>query len=590
MNYRNAALPIADRVADLLSKMTLEEKAGQMMQNSVGAGMDGELVENADGFSSLGIRDRVVASSITHMNVHALPEPRLAARWANRMQELAASTRLGIPLTISSDPRHAFSENVGVSFAAGYFSRWPEHLGLASVRDPELVREYANVVRQEYRAVGIASSLHPTIDLATSPRWARQLGTFGQDAALTSELVTAYLAGIQGAEMGPSSVAAMTKHFPGGGPQRGGEDPHFPYGREQDYPGGAFETHLEPFRAAIAAGTSALMPYYGMPVGLVRNGEAIEEVGFGFNRQVLTGILREELGFTGVICTDWGLVSDTLVPAGVFGDHELRLPARAWGVEQLDALARVEKILDAGADQFGGEDIPELIVELVRSGRVDESRIDASVARLLTVKFQLGLFENPFVDEDAASELVGNDDFVALGEAAQRRAITVLSGEVTAPTRVFLEGLSAASVPSLTVVDDPADADLAIVRLAAPFDPRDEFLLESMFHAGSLTLPADQVARVAEIAAAAPTLVDVFLDRPAILAPLVDLGVALTASFGSSDAALLDVVLGHATAEGVLPFDIPSSEEAVDAARVDVAGDTADPTFKAGFGVKRLAV
>ena len=112
-------------------------------------------------------------------------------------------------------------------------------------------------------------------DLATEPRWARISGTFGEDAALASRLVAAYIRGFQGETLGPQSVACMTKHFPGGGPQKDGEDPHFPYGREQVYPGDNFDYHLMPFEAAFAAGTAQIMPYYGMPVGA-----GLEEVGF----------------------------------------------------------------------------------------------------------------------------------------------------------------------------------------------------------------------------------------------------------------------------------------------------------------------
>ena len=131
-------------------------------------------------------------------------------------------------------------------------------------------------------------------------------GTFGEDAELAARLVAAYIRGFQGESLGPDSVACMTKHFPGGGPQHDGEDPHFPYGREQVYPGGNFDYHLIPFEAALAAGTAQIMPYYGMPVGT-----ALEEVGFGFNRGVITALLRERYGFDGVVCTDWGLLNDT---------------------------------------------------------------------------------------------------------------------------------------------------------------------------------------------------------------------------------------------------------------------------------------
>ena len=291
-------------------------------------------------------------------------------------------------MTISTDPRHAFIENAGVSFTAKSFSQWPEPLGLAALRDADAVREFADIARQEYVAVGIRAALHPTLDLATEPRWARQAGTFGQDPALVTELGTAYLEGFQQKVLGPDSVACTAKHFPGGGPQKDGEDAHFPYGREQVYPGGRFAEHLAPFPAVIEAGTAAIMPYYGMPVGLEVDGEPIEQVGFGFNAQVVTGMLREQLGYDGVVLTDWELVNDNHV-----GDQVL--PARAWGVEHLDPHERMERILAAGADQFGGEECVDVLLDLVAQGRVTESRVDASARRLLAVKFRLGPVRRP---------------------------------------------------------------------------------------------------------------------------------------------------------------------------------------------------
>ncbi|MFJ9060484.1 glycoside hydrolase family 3 N-terminal domain-containing protein [Streptomyces sp. NPDC102409] len=134
-------------------------------------------------------------------------------------------------------------------------------------------------------AVGIRLALHPQIDLATEPRWSRTSGTFGEDADLTSRLVAAYLEGLRGpgGQLGADSVAAMVKHFPGGGSQLDGEDAHFACGREQVYPGGFFDYHLEPFKAALAAGATQIMPYYGMPVGT-----PYEEVGFGFNKGIIS--------------------------------------------------------------------------------------------------------------------------------------------------------------------------------------------------------------------------------------------------------------------------------------------------------------
>jgi beta-glucosidase len=187
----------------------------------------------------------------------------------------------------------------------------------------------------------------------------------------------------------------MTKHFPGGGPQKDGEDPHFPYGREQVYPGNNFSYHLRPFEAAFAAGTAMIMPYYGMPVGM-----PFEEVGFGFNKDVLTGLLRHTYGFDGVVCTDWGLLTDRLFA----GETML---ARAWGVEHLSVEDRVKKIVEAGADQFGGEDCAEVVVALVRGRQIAEERLDQSARRILRIKFRLGLFDDPYVDAAVAEQIVG---------------------------------------------------------------------------------------------------------------------------------------------------------------------------------------
>ena len=313
---------------------------------------------------------------INHVNVHALPTARESAQWSNAVQELAATTPHSIPVTVSSDPRHSFTENSGASFAAGAMSAWPEPLGMAALKDPERVREFADVARQEYVAIGIRSALHPQIDLGTEPRWGRQFHTFGNDSGFVAEVAAAYIEGLQlDRDLGPTSVAAMAKHFPGGGPQLDGEDAHFPYGREQVYPGGRFDDHLVPFRRAIAVGTSALMPYYGMPIGLELDGERIEEVGFGYNRQILTGLLREQLGYDGVICTDWGLVTGTVVSGKP-------LPARAWGVEHLSELDRLVKIIDAGRRPVGRRGPHRPAPTGCRAGPDQPQRLDESARRL----------------------------------------------------------------------------------------------------------------------------------------------------------------------------------------------------------------
>ncbi len=575
--YEDPRRPLDERVEDLLAQLTLEEKAGLMYHAPIGIGAGGELLDVPAPFSPVPTPELVGERHINHFNIYWSPGPRETAGWHNRLQRLAEGTRLGIPVTISSDPRHGFSDNPATSLSSGALSSWPEPIGLAAAGDEELLNAFGDVARQEYVALGIRAALHPTADLCTEPRWARTSGTFGEDAELSSRLLGAYIRGFQGDELGPTSVACMTKHFPGGGPQADGEDPHFANGKDQVYPGDNFEYHLLPFEAAFAAGTAAIMPYYGRPVGT-----ELEEVGFGFNRQVITGLLRERFGFDGVVCTDWGLVSDADLGDWVF-------PAKCWGVEELSHADRLAKIIDAGCDQLGGENEPALLVELVRSGRISEERLDASVRRLLRVKFRLGLFDDPYVDEAAAVEIAGRDDFRRAGEDAQRRSLVLLANDgilpVSSRPRLYVEGVDPATAASYgDVVDSPADADLAVLRVAAPFEPREGFL-ESMFHQGSLEFRAAERERILAVAAQVPTVVDVFLDRPAILTEIAGGAAALVANFGAADAAVLDLVFGRFAPSGKLPFELPSSTEAVLRQLPDVPYDSDAPLYPFGHGL-----
>ncbi|WP_349865080.1 glycoside hydrolase family 3 N-terminal domain-containing protein [Leifsonia sp. WHRI 6310E] len=582
--YRDASLPVEERVENLLGQMTLEEKAGLFFQTMISMSQDGGLAPADPMFGLPSNEEYVIGAGMTHFNVlGSAPTAELMAQWHNALQELAATTRLGIPVTISTDPRHSFSDNPLAGMMAGPFSSWPESIGLAATRDEELVERFGDIARQEYTAVGIRVALHPQIDLATEPRWGRQVATFGEDPELTSLLGAAYIRGFQGAELGPDSVATMTKHFPGGGPQMDGEDAHFAYGREQVYPGGQFELHLKPFEAAFEAGTSQIMPYYGMPVGT-----EYEEVGFGFNKSVITGLLRERYGFDGIVCTDWGLISDSEIMGQPF-------PARAWGVEHLSPRERMKKVIEAGADQFGGEAIPDLLIDLVRSGEISEERIDVSARRLLREKFVLGLFDAPLVDVEKAGRIVGSAAFREAGEAAQRASITVLTNRASgdgvptlplpAGSRLYVEGIDPAVAGEYgTVVATPAEADYAIVRTHAPFEVR-ATTFENFFHQGSLDFTEEAVEHLRSLAAAVPTIVDVHLDRPAILTPFVDAPAAIVANYGANARALLDVLTGAATPSGALPFDLPSSMAAVEASREDVPFDTKDPLFRFGHGL-----
>jgi beta-glucosidase-like glycosyl hydrolase len=212
--------------------MTVAEKAGQLFHTSITMGENGTLAEatTVRNSSAMEIGEKLISHFNYGGDVENVTE---VASWMNLLQRTAAETRLGIPISISTDPRHSFTENIGTGFAANRLSQWPESLGLAALRDPELVQKFAEVAREEYMALGIRGALHPQIDLSTEYRWARIANTMGEDANLTSQLVVAYIKGFQGAELGPHSVTSVVKHFPGGGPMEGGEDSHFVYGKNQ---------------------------------------------------------------------------------------------------------------------------------------------------------------------------------------------------------------------------------------------------------------------------------------------------------------------------------------------------------------------
>ncbi|MDT0184018.1 glycoside hydrolase family 3 N-terminal domain-containing protein [Microbacterium sp. ARD31] len=579
--YQDVQVPVERRVEDLLSRMTLEDKAGVLFHTMVSAGD----LEGTNPYVPLPApRVLITERRMNHFAAFGATDPRAFAEWSNILQRMAAESPLGIPVTLSTDPRNHFTDNPLAVLFLGAFSVWPEPTGLAAIGSEELVEKFGDIARQEYTAVGLRSALHPQIDLSTEPRWGRISSTFGEDADLTSRLVAAYIRGFQGESLGSTSVATMPKHFPGGGPQKDGIDAHFPFGREQVYPGDNFDYHLEPFRAAIAAGAPQIMPYYGMPVGTEH-----EEVGFNFNKSVITGILRNQLGYDGLVCTDFTLLTDT-PGMGEIGK------AKGWGVEHLSREERIVKLFDAGVDQLGGEDCTDLLVGLVRQGRITEDRIDQSVRRVLRVKFSLGLFENPFVDEDAAASIVGRADFVEAGRQAQQRALTLLTNEPTvdgSPTlplrrdvRVYVEGLGADALEGYgAVVGTPAEADVAILRLKTPWTPTGDDLQDA-FHQGTLEFTEDEQDRIAVICQAVPTVIDIHLERPAVLGRLATEANAVIANYGIGDRALVEVLFGDGAPEGNLPFDLPSSMDAVLASRTDVPFDTADPTFRFGHGLR----
>jgi beta-glucosidase len=252
----------------------------------------------------------------------------------------------------------------------------------------------------------------------------------------------------------------------------------------------------------------------------------------------------------------------------------------------------VLKALEAGVDQFGGESCAHYVVELVQSGQLAEARVDASVRRLLRLKFQLGLFDDPFVDETQVAQVMGAPVAVAAGLASQKRALTLLKNTddllpLQGRPKIYIKNVDpAVAAQYADIVPTPEAADCAILRLDTPWVPVEtQNPFARGFHHGDLDFKAPEKDEILALLHRAPTIVVIYLDRPAVIPEISAAARVLLADFGASDAAVLDVIFGKARAEGRLPFELPSSMAAVRRQQADVPYDSHDPLYRFGFGL-----
>ncbi|MCE2614049.1 glycoside hydrolase family 3 protein [Flavobacteriaceae bacterium D16] len=514
--YEDWRLPVDERATDLASKMSIEQIAGLMLysahQSIPGAGRSffGPVTYNGKPFSESGAEPSdlsdaqkifLTKDNLRHVLITSVASPEVAARWNNNAQGMVEGIGMGIPVNSSSDPRHgsdAYAEyNAG---AGGDISMWPGTLGIAASFDPGLMYQFGAIGSKEYRALGIATALSPQIDLATEPRWSRFDGTMGEDPDLVTDMAKAYIEGFQSSDEGGwgyQSVNAMVKHWPGGGPEEGGRDAHFGYGAYAVYPGNNLKDHLKPFVHGafnLEGGTgeaAAVMPYYTISF----NQDTInhENVGNGFNKYLITDLLRGKYGYDGVVCTDWGITRDAT------NVHEFQ--GKPWGVEELSEAERHYKAIEAGCDQFGGNNQMGPVIEAYNMGVVEHGelnmrkRFETSAVRLLKNIFRVGLFENPYLDVSETKNTVGNPEFMKAGYEAQLRSIVMLKNthntlpvmerkKVYVPQRYVAASRNWFGVVTperqehpinMEVVDDyfevvnnPEDADFALVAIKSP--------------------------------------------------------------------------------------------------------------------------
>ena len=577
--YEDSRQPVDARVEDLLSQMTLEEKVGQMFHPPVLIKPDARFRAFLDAMSGgISMEEFISLKHISHFNFYGEASPIEIARRLNQLQRVAEESRLGVPVTFSTDPLHEVPRGGGIAaFSLDGISKWPSQLGFAATRDSDLIFKFGQIASAEYRAMGFRTGLHPMSDLATEPRWARNFGTFGSNADLSSEMTVAYVKGFQGDQIDENSVHTMVKHFPGGGPQEGGLDPHLKSGENQVYPGNNFDYHLKPFQAAIDNGMKVIMPYYGIP-----KGQTDEDVAMAFNKYILTDLLRDQMNFDGVVCTDWGVIE-----------------GRHWGVDDLSISERYEKSINAGVDQYGGENKPEYVIDLVNEGKISEERIDQSVRRILTNKFELGLFENPFVDESLVSELVNRADYIEEGLDAQRKSVVLLSNkDNTLPLpkdiSIFVDGMNKDEASNFgNVVESPENADYVLLFLNTVFNGNQpsgidrvlDNMLSTMFPNMDLNYSDEINEKIERYSRVSKLIIISDLNRPAILTTAYEKSLGLVGTFGVQDLVILETIFGDNNPSGKLPFEIPSSMEAVENQNPDVADDTENPLFVYGYGL-----
>jgi beta-glucosidase len=607
--YEDWRLSADERTRDLVQRMSLEDLAGVMVHGtlpssgamaSLGGGREYDLAKVHQM-----IEEQHVNSFITRLNGTA----QLLAAQNNEVQAIGEASRWGIPVTISSDPRHHFQQVLGASTQGGTFSQWPEPLGFAAINDAQLTRRFGDVVRREYIAVGIWESLAPQADLATEPRWPRVNGTFGEDAETAKRMVEAYVAGVQNGEDGlkPGSVITVVKHWAGYGAAKDGWDSHNFYGRFATFAGHNFAEHLIPFTGAFEARGGGVMPTYSVLQGDVTvDGEPLEQVGAGFSRQMLSELLRGRYGFRGVILSDWAITNDCAVacrngaPSGTKPTpKDIGMP---WGVENLTKAERFAKAINAGVDQVGGTEESNFIVEDAHAGTIPEERVREAAGRILRQKFELGLFEQPYVDEGKAGMIAGNAEFAREGEAAQAKAVVLLenkrlpsTGKPILPVspdgkKIYLFGVDAkvAEAAGFHVVEDVGQADVAVVRAPAPYESEHpNYFFGARQHEGRLSFTqADSAyATLLRVSASVPTIFVTTLERPLILTNVKAHASAIVGDFGIADGPLLALLTGKASPGGHLPFELPSSEEAVKQQKSDLPHDSPAPLFPYGFGL-----
>lgn len=579
-----------------------------------------------------------------HVILRANATPADMADWMNEAHAVCEHCEHFIPVAAASNSRNENGELVfGMNDAGGVLATWPGTLGIAAAVKGyriDLVDKFAATVRREWNACGLRKGYMYMADTMTDPRWQRTYGTFGEDPALISEIMTHIIPGIQGSAQGVTAdgVAVTTKHFPGGGARENGFDPHYAAGQWNVYatPGSLETYHLPPFAAAVKAGTASVMPYYSKPAAaksepqhdLQGNVIEMEPYGFAYNRYFIDTMLRGQMGFTGYINSDTGIA------------HNM-----AWGVEMLDVPERIGFAVNhAGVDIISGlfdNDAGQQAYDRAHTDYYDTHQIpqgftkdqlvltdealDRAVTRTLTELFALGMFENPFRDPEAAERVVADPADRAAAAEAHRRSVVLLKNDGTLPLssdrKIYAEAFLKnpeqakaatqalrAELADCTLVDDPAEADAALLFVspssgeyfnATPgyleLDICENKTVHNVDTEGRPTAETHTettlsgAGRLAEIAAAVhahggKVISNINFTMAWQVGNVERLSNVLLAGFDTYRDATLDVIFGRFVPTGKLPITLPRGDEVL---AVNEAGVCVSPNDVPGFAKDR---
>lgn len=561
--YEDWRLTPEERAEDLLSQMDATQKASQMVHLTLVSKKDSWFNENNVGFALV---YEYIFDSATE-----------AAKRTNEIQELSESAPLGIPVIFSMDTEAGAAFVKDATFL-------PDEINQGAVNDPELVTRLNQVLKEELMAVGVRMAQSPDADLITDPRWGRNQECYSEDTDVVQSLIVAAVQALQGgSELTEDSAIATVKHFPGSGGQTDGVD-GTPLTIQED----SIDLHLAGFRAAIEAGVAAVMPY-GYSTVPYLGGDAVENSA-DQSAAVMTDLLRGELSYTGLIQTDWGL---NFVGA-----------------------------TNAGADILGGAGVRSTR-QLVEG--VDEERLTDACRRILIAKFQLGIFENPYVDEENAAQVLGSEEHRAVAKEAAARSFTLLKYENASPLagqKLVVAGTLAEDVRALNsgwTAKDPVElagttileafqnkagsenvtyipdasqvpADLsgttAVVVIGEASGTH-----EPAWGTDTLEFPQEQVDLVKALKDAGANVVEVVLmNRAYVMTDMVDMADSVLLAYRPGVTcgaeAIADALFGETAITGKTPFQIPRTMEQVLNQREDLPKDIQDPLFEYGFGIE----